>query len=100
MRPSLERLTVDRDLVRQVAGVSSVALRQRDAVVVTEQMVVAGRLLDDDLDVVETRPELLRKRLNRVPDKTLELLRTAETRANGFAPRPAGPFPRNVSRSP
>jgi hypothetical protein len=67
---------------------------------VAEETLAVGTLFDDDLDVVEPRPEVLREGLNRVSDKALELLRAADTRADCFAPRPAGPFPWNVSRSP
>jgi hypothetical protein len=49
---ALERPAVDRDLVRQDAGVPASALRQWDALVETEQR-LAGRwlCLDDDRDI-------------------------------------------------
>jgi hypothetical protein len=67
---------------------------------VTEEIVVAGRLLDDDLDVVEPRAELFRQRLNRVPDKALELSAATDASTDGVTPRPTRFLAGDVPRSP
>jgi hypothetical protein len=71
---ALERATVDRDLVRQRAGVIDPAPRERDALVEAEQRLPRRRLvLDDDLDVRDLFAQVVRQRVERVLDQALEV---------------------------
>jgi hypothetical protein len=69
-------------------------------VIVTEQMIVAGRVLHDDLDVVEPGAEPIGQRLNRVSDKTLELSPASDASTDRAPPRSTRSLARDVlSRS-
>jgi hypothetical protein len=71
---ALERAAVDRDLVRQRAGVIDPAPRERDALVEPEQRLPRRRLLfDDDLDVGDLFAQVGRQRVERVLDQALEV---------------------------
>ena len=98
--PPFERPAIDRDLVREYPGVPAAAIRQRHAAVVTEETVVTRGVLDHDLDVGKLRTEPVRKRLNRISDKALEIRRATEASADRFAPGASDGFANDVGRSP
>src|SRR5262249_43522969 len=64
---TLERAAVDRDLVRQRAGVEAASPCQRDALVEPQQRLTVRRLLlDDDLHVRHLAPQIRRQRVERI----------------------------------
>src|SRR2546430_2360808 len=71
---TLQRAAVDRDLVRQDAGIPASASRQRDALIEPEQRLARRRFsLDDDRDIGDDMSKVARKRGQRVLYLPLEV---------------------------
>src|ERR1051325_9848605 len=69
----LERTAEDRDLVRGYTGVAAASSRERNALVEAEQWLPGRRLvLDHDLHVRHERAQVIRQRLQRLLDLTVE----------------------------
>src|SRR6266566_1303729 len=87
---ALQRAAVDRDLVRERAGVEAAAPRQRDALVEAEQRLAARRFgLDDDLDVRHLRSQLRRQGVESVSRVLREPLVGVEQALVELAHRPS-----------